>query len=184
MPLEIINSTVDNNVSSGRGGGMEVLGRGAFLLEDSSVSGNTANGQSFSSGGGGGIVVESNSEIVGDPQVIRRSQIASNHAVFDGGGLHLNGASTLLIEESEISGNTADGRGGGILRQADQFASGRMRFPLQIRDSRIVGNGSVWGGNAIHLAGSPFNGQFGHGTAAILESSEISGNQHLGISSE
>jgi hypothetical protein len=179
MSLEIINSSVDNNVSSGRGGGMEVLGRGAFLLEDSSVSGNTANGHSFSSSaGGGGIVVESDAASFGNSLVIRRSKIADNHATFDGGGLHLNETSTLQIEDSEILGNTTNDSGGGIFGSG-QYSLPAGSFPLQIRRTRIVGNGAVGGGNAVHLEGHPYGGKFGHGTAAMIESSEISGNQRI-----
>ena len=115
VSLEIVSSTVDNNIASGRGGGLEVLGAGSFVLKESSVSGNRANGASFTIAGGGAVLMD----VAPLPNEtnrleIRGSRIADNSAVFDGGGLNLLDTSRLEISDSEIVGNTAERIGGGV----------------------------------------------------------------------
>jgi hypothetical protein len=107
------------------GGNLCVFG-GQLLLERSTVSGGSA-------GTGGGIFLL----FPAGPRTILHSTISGNHAVGDGGGIFSFGSS-LTIDSSTISGNTAK-NGGGVW-------SG---YGLQITNSTISGNAASEAGGGI-----------------------------------
>jgi hypothetical protein len=111
--LRIQKSTVSDN-TAGYGGGIFFY-TGSLLLLNSTVSDNTA------SDDGGGI--ELYGAPFGDGFIIRNSTISGNTAAGDGGGIMIeslaspSGDTTLLVQNSTITNNAADGTtigGGGI----------------------------------------------------------------------
>ena len=123
------------NDSSLPGGGILVEAGGELHLADSAVEGNTADrgGGIFSSG----------------TLVVTRSTIARNNAVGDvtglGGGIHVGGGSAAL-ENSTISGNSADVRGGGIYTNSNLDLTN-----VTIADN-FAGQGETGDGGGLHQA--------------------------------
>jgi CSLREA domain-containing protein len=126
----LIRTKVSGNKSaqdSGDGAGIYVANGQSLTVKRSIVSGNVTKG-----GDGGGI------ENRGDLEVIK-STIANNRALADdGGGISMNGADSLVLDSSTVSGNEAGGPddggdGGGI------YAPGSSTL-FQIVNSTISGN--------------------------------------------
>jgi parallel beta-helix repeat protein len=92
-----------NTAQGGSGGGIFLIYSALSILEDSTLSGNSA-------GSGGGVY-----RFQGGDLIIRGTTISGNTAGQLGGGLALDdlGFSPTTIENSTISANSAD-RGGGI----------------------------------------------------------------------
>ena len=113
--ITIIDSTVGENRAgsnlngSGIGGGIYYIGGSGSTLriENSTISGNTANGNG--SGVGGGIVSSG-------MLAITNSTFSGNFANQDGGGILSNGP--LTITNSTFSDNRANRYGGGIINYA------------------------------------------------------------------
>ena len=102
--LELTDSVVSGNSSSGNGGGISAQQKYAVSLVDSTVSGNTAGG----SGGG----------IFGKYVQLIDSTVSNNSSQGQGGGIAIYGyAAGVNASNSTIAGNTshgATGRGGGV----------------------------------------------------------------------
>jgi hypothetical protein len=136
------------NSHAQRGGGIFVSNDGRLTLEDSTVSGNRAEGGT--SPFGGGLYLASNSVAL-----VRNSTISGNQAIGgQGGGAFVQGGS-LTVENSTISGNSAES-GGGIKVSGGSLA---------VEASTISGNSAVGGG-----------GLLADGSTLTVESSTISGN--------
>lgn len=114
-------STVSDNTSPGDGGGIDVSADGSFpvsvvVSESSSISGNTA-----TDGDGGGISVDGadlvvvnstvNDNTAGDPDQLLAGPFG------EGGGVFVRNGS-LGIGSTGVSGNAANGNGGGIAHAA------------------------------------------------------------------
>lgn len=100
--LTLENVTVTGG-SASSGGGIYVESDATLNVFSSTIDGNTTDFY------GGGILASSSSNTVN----IINSTISNNRSLFsDGGGLWFNG--NVLIENSTISGNSANGNGGGI----------------------------------------------------------------------
>ena len=132
------------------GGGISSIYGGLIML-DSVIDGNTATRS------GGGVYV------VGELQM-QRTTVSGNSALT-GAGLVLesSGSEVSTIEQSTISGNTADGNGGGIALSA--FHQGQT----VITDSTIVGNTAVGNGGAVNSAGDAAG-------ELLLSSTTVTGN--------
>jgi hypothetical protein len=120
----ILSSTIDNNYSTGIGGGISAFGGGVIDVIDSTISGNVAR-----NGTGGGIDIRTfiNASI-------RNSTISGNHAGA-GGGVYLRGAPQgFVLQSTVISGNVA-GTGG-----ADAGAS--PPIPLLGANNLVIGVGA------------------------------------------
>jgi hypothetical protein len=144
-----LRGVVIANSSAQMGGGILVSTDGRLTLEDSTVSGNRADG--VGSPFGGGLYLGPNSVAL-----VRNSTISGNQAVGgDGGGVFVESGGSLTVENSTISGNSAD-LGGGI------DVIGGL---LTVANSTISGNSAVGGGGL--LAG---------GSTLTVENSTISGN--------
>jgi predicted outer membrane repeat protein len=103
--VTIRGSTFMNN-SAARGGGIHTLNNVTFLMENSTVSGNTATETTFSGRGGG--IGFFGFAAAGGSITIRNSTITNNTAMgFSGGGIHITPTSTnpILIESTIIAGN-------------------------------------------------------------------------------
>ena len=127
--MTLINSEVNGNTGSGRGGGIKNIG--TMTVTNSTVSGNTASADS----GGGGILnqgaltltnstVRSNKASIGGgiynilgTLTLTDSTVSGNTASADSGGGIYN-SSTVTLANSTVSGNTASGNGGGIFNSS------------------------------------------------------------------
>jgi parallel beta-helix repeat protein len=114
--VKISGSTFTGNTTTGWGGAFEQdtgeggigsAATGVFALEvdHSTITGNTAD-----SDGAGGLDTEDSAQIT-----IIQSTISDNHGGLGGGLLAIGEANSLLVDASTVSGNTADGNGGGVL---------------------------------------------------------------------
>jgi predicted outer membrane repeat protein len=100
-PARVSQSTFTSNSSTRSGGAI----RGTWVtVEESTFRNNSASAY------GGALYFWS-----GD-NVVRGTRIEKNHATLHGGGIYVSSSSapTLLVEDSEVIENTADGSGGGI----------------------------------------------------------------------
>ena len=136
LTVTIRHSRISENTSSGGGGGL-FLGSSLLVVEDSTVSGNSAKGDHYDAGGG--------IRISNSTTHIARSTIAGNTATYGGSGLHVAGGHTV-ISDSTIANNRTDDSGG----VAASSSAGGL---LVIRNSTITGNG-IHAGGGIGLANS------------------------------
>jgi predicted outer membrane repeat protein len=143
--LTVQRTVIDGNSASVRGGGIHLDESNSVILEDSTLSGNTA-------GSGGGLYRFGYS---GGTAAIRGTTISGNTAGI-GGGLFLVNLATSIhtIENSTLSGNTAD-VGGAIAVQQLVESAGRMGGPLvtlTITHSTITENtANGFAGGGIYL---------------------------------
>ncbi len=112
----VTDSTVRDNTSAFEGGG--ITSTNALTLIGSTISGNTAEMH------GGGIYAFTN-------VTLRDSIVSDNVARLGGGLFKLSGYGQIAIEDSTITDNTANSRGGGIFND---------RGPLTVTGSTISGN--------------------------------------------
>jgi hypothetical protein len=152
----ITRSTVSGNSSTSASGGIANLG--TMTLTDSTVSGNHAFTFTYSFGGGIGnsgtlTVIRSliSDNSVGDPD--------TGYGQGFGGGV-VNGAGTLTLIDSTLSGNSAvgDSRGGGIDNSTGT---------VSLTNCTLTGNSATMFGGGINndegmvtLTGSTLNGNF------------------------
>lgn len=168
--LTLDNVVITGNTATGQGGGLEVIaGFGnpapfSVTIRDSVLSGNTAE-----SGGGAAFYLDSadrRATVLIQDSVISDNGVAAAEAA-NGGGIFipwLHG--DVTIERSTVSGNDAEGVGGGIA--GGSLSAGSS---LTIRDTTISGNTAESGGG---LAVEFLYGLF------QLENSTISGNEAVG----
>lgn len=151
------NATVDSNVSATSLGGGLYSGAGTanatITISDSTFENNSATQSS-----GGGLFVFGNAGA--DKQlIINNSQILSNSANTNGGGVHLSGELTAELNNLNIDGNSAGDNGGGI------YATGADGWLLA--DQVTVANnsaGSDGGGIWVRPGNAQFTGDFGSRT--------------------
>jgi CSLREA domain-containing protein len=132
--LTILNSVVDGNSAGGFGGGIQIDLPSNLNIVNSTISNNSA-------WKGGGITFASNdgTKVLN----IDNSQIISNTASQDGGGIYLGGGA-LDISQGALSYNTADGSGGGLYLFADEDQA-------IINGTTVANNTSQWGG-ALYIS--------------------------------
>src|SRR5215213_5922903 len=99
--LEVNNSTISGNSANGNSGGIFNAGLGTLEVNSSTISGNSAG--TFS----GGI-------FNAGTLTVNNSTISGNSAGTDNGGIGNASAGTLTVNNSTISGNSANNNGGGI----------------------------------------------------------------------
>jgi hypothetical protein len=144
--LSIQDSTLSGNHADNAGGAVEIVYNGPTLIEDTTVSGNSASGSSPTNGNGGGI------EVIGQHAdvSINNSTLFGNQARY-GGGLFASQPEghQLTVRGSTIAGNSATISGGGGFRPPAATAP-------QLLDT-IIGQNS--GPTAPDLSGT-FDGAF------------------------
>lgn len=124
--LDIVRSKIAGNVAeTGKGGGLAIFGDGAFTMESSHVTQNSA-----STVGGGLFILKTTSSF------IVASVIAQNTAV-DGGGIGAEGM--LELRATRIVGNIAEELGGGV----------KLRGPLTLESCTVSGNVAHFGGGVF-----------------------------------
>ncbi|HYN20154.1 MAG TPA: choice-of-anchor Q domain-containing protein [Thermoanaerobaculia bacterium] len=173
------------------GGGIYDAGEN-LLLEEVTLTGNTAvfgGGLAAASTGdpfnltvrdsgltgneaiyGGGFALYLGESAVPVTVLVQNSEVSGNDAVVAGAGIFIPALlGDVTIETSTISGNDVEGSGGGIY--VGYLYDGAT---LTVRETTISGNTAYVGGGiaALYSAGS-----------LVIESSTISGNQALGAES-
>ena len=165
--LTITGSTISGNTATNLsatadGGGVRA-NTGPVTIDGSTISGNHSN----NGGDGGGLSVAA---LTGTDSVIRDSQVLNNTAATGlGGGIDAH--STFSIEDSTVSGNSADS-GGGIL------ASGAN---VRIARTTLNTNHATGGDTNDSVDGGGIDG--GSGTITIKDTS-IVGNDAQGDSDD
>ena len=171
--LNLTNSTVNNNSATFSAGGILIGANGTATLTNSTISGNSTD---FIAGGiyNGGFTTIINSTI---------GTISNyNTAGGNGGGIY-NNSGTVFLTDSHVEQNTAGGDGGGI------YSNGGT---LTLNDSTITGNVASDDGGGIHsndgtaniidstisdnLAGNDGGGIYDSDGIATITNSTISGN--------
>lgn len=116
--LVIVNSTIVNNIAAtesegtATGGGI-ASSASSFLIENSTISGNSSS-SGVSSGSAGGIFIYGSGGSISETQVIQNSTISGNSAVFAGGGIYVTNSAEVTLTNSTIVSNTATYFAGGI----------------------------------------------------------------------
>lgn len=142
---QLLDSTVTGNTATQFGGGIHHVGGELTLRETSVTSNRVADGDG--GGDGAGIAAVGGTGDIPSASVdIQRSDISSNAALGDGGGLHLD-TTTWLVSRSSVTGNVAGaeagGNGGGIWSQNPETP-----LPQVLHASTVSGNtaGAAGGG--------------------------------------
>ncbi len=182
-PLNIINSTVSNNVNSTagqNGGGLYMTGAAATVT----VSNTAFTGNRSDSAGGGGIYAAGDSDLTmtggsvsggratstsgggiyatgaGTTVNLSKVTVSGNRAAQYGAGIYMNSSSAVTLTNCIVSGNSADGYsysdGGGILNTG---------ATLTIMNATIAGNYTTRNGGGLNGAGTVTNGIFWGNTA-------------------
>ena len=136
----VTNSTFTANVANRAGGGVEITG-GTLLITDSTLGGTDADDGniagpegSASPGNGGALHVTGSTGLTG--VTIRNTDVLSNVAASEGGGLWNQVGTRMLVVDSQLSGNIAEGddadNGGGAI-----FNNGGT---TRVRNSTVNGN--------------------------------------------
>ncbi|MFL5494029.1 MAG: choice-of-anchor Q domain-containing protein [Gemmatimonadales bacterium] len=120
--LQLTNTTVSDNVGFGI-----AEDRSTSTLDRLRITGNSGGGYSLHQG----------------KATLTNSTIARNSA-FEGAGILNAGGGDLTIAKSTVTGNTASGRGGGILDLDDPF--GRVGASITLINSTVSGNSAESGG--------------------------------------
>lgn len=169
--VTIMKVTITHGLASGRdhsGGG--IFNEGILVLKDSNFSGNTGTRGGGIFGALGTIeitngTIENNSSSLGGglytdystSLVINNSLITGNSASSMGGGLYIAHSTDVLINDSLISSNQASNFGGGIFsRQQSQLTL--TRSIIHDNQANIRGGGFYSeGGNTIAINNSTFS---------------------------
>jgi hypothetical protein len=192
--VHLVRCTLSGNAASGAGGGLNSGGKGSFLIEDSTISGNSAGTPPTFGGGGiffqGTVATSPPAGFTPGALVIRNSTISSNTSPLSGGGvllgtLDLPVSGSLLVQDSTITGNTCGGIGGGVAAQfsspsaitlANSIVSGNLGGNLgctydlsSYPATQVTANGSAIGDTNYYVSFSPTSGNnLAPGTNLIL----------------
>ncbi|BAO56399.1 T9SS type A sorting domain-containing protein [Nonlabens marinus] len=157
--VSILNSTITGNAANRAGGAIEII-NGTLDVNNSDISGNDVNGTAGTAApGNGGALHISGVTVVN----INTSTINNNAAAAEGGALWNQTGSQMIVSNSTIDGNSANGTavdngGGGI------FINGG---DTQVYDTTISNNSAN---------GSNGGGISNQGGTLIVETSTISSN--------
>jgi hypothetical protein len=159
--LTVNGCTLKGNFADNTGGGLYSDGSNGsasasvvdtILAKNSAFSG----GAIYNNGNAGTATLE-----------VSTSVLTANSVIADGGAIYNDHASVTLTD-CTISGNSADGNGGGgIFNLADNQGTGT----IEISSSTLSGNSSNFNGGAVYSMGD----NFGTGDVQILNST-LSGN--------
>ncbi len=162
--LTITDSTISGNTAEGNAGGLLFQGV-TMTISCSTFSGNSAGGGTRA---GGGIVV-----LGTGAQEITNSVISGNAtgpagSGGDGGGLAVSlfPSASLTVTNTTISGNTAGNQGGGLVNDARN---------VSISNSTISGNTAVNGGGGLSMGAFP-GATLTIANSTIAFNSDTSGN--------
>jgi|GEM_PF-5149506 len=123
-------------ITGNTGGGVNVNGKGSFIMSGGIISGNSNNS------GGGGVCVWGNFTMNG-------GTISGNTSSYGGGGVEINatfGDGTFTMSDGIISGNTSSYGGGGVRISSNGT--------FNMSGGNISGNTSSYGGGVYHWSGT------------------------------
>lgn len=129
-------SFTGNLCLAGPGGGLLAWGGGQVTVTDCTFTGQQA-------GQGGGLSFQAGSNGLGVSAILKNCAIAGNTSSTNGGGIHLSGPSSLEIESSTLSGNSARD-GGGMSAGADTM----------LANCTVSGNTATANGGGLWITGS------------------------------
>ena len=159
--VTIHESTISDNTADQHGGGI-YNDQGNMFLTETVLSNNEA-----SSGNGGGIYNDMGHVELMESVVGGESPADGNSAGDDGGGIYtqqpLIGNASLLLTESSVSNNTADGSGGGVFNFNDH---------VELTRSFVLDNTAAGNGGGIYTFGEDENPE-----TLLISDSTISGNE-------
>jgi hypothetical protein len=169
------SSLSGNGARTGSGGGLYARGFGSthIAIEDSTISGNT------SAVNGGGVAAELNES---SSLTVKRSTLNGNtssapQSKMGGGAISAKlrkstyFASSLVIEDSVISGNTANADGGGVFAKAYRNSAN----PFPANRAITIARSTISGNTALNRGGGLYALNYG-GTETLVEESRITGN--------
>ena len=136
------SSISNNSATNGVGGGVYVGSGGTLTMKDGSITGNNA-----TNGDGGGVYLNGSSFTMTGGS-ITGNKIASNDDSIEtyGGGVYVNGGSTFIMEDGDISQNSAT-NGGGVYVYKSTFT---------MEDGRINNNTAYISGGGLWVHNSNF----------------------------
>jgi hypothetical protein len=150
--------TVSNNTSHNGGGGARLKpSGGTVLVENSTIDGNRCTND-----WGGGLYLRSG---VGSASVTG-SQITNNYASTAGGGIEVYETADFTITDSNVTGNTTAGEGGGLYVDS---------APITMLHTTVSGNTSSRFGGGMVIS----DGYYAGNTASTIGYSTFSGNTSL-----
>ena len=136
--INIDDTAISNNVSL-IGGGIYTRGADDTTISNSTISGNFATGERFSTGGGGGGIYSN-----GSTNTINNSTISGNTSNLGGGGIfNSENYSNLIINNSTITDNTVRRKrsGAGIYQAGERTTPGGQYYgTIEITSTIIAGN--------------------------------------------
>ncbi len=154
--LSLQSCRVTNGLAGGNGGGIMLYSGASAVITSSVISGNETDGS------GGAIYAVATS---GTPSLqILSSRLEDNEAGGGGGGVYMTDG-TLVIDESELTGNTAEFDGGGIALLNNVSA---WSGTLSITATTVSGNSGRNGGGLFYYI--PYGGDL------AIDSSTFQGN--------
>ena len=158
----IDNSTINNNTAQPLYGGGICLISGSVTLTNSAVTDNSVSGSSF----GGGIYADDS-----DVHLVN-TEILDNSAPGDSGGGIFSVASTVVLENSRLMGNTSQG--------ADIHIS--MDSQMTMTDTEIVGDSMQATDSNLTLTRTTITGPFAGLTLSntVLTADELVMRDHIG----
>ncbi len=144
-------ASVSGNTATQNGGGVYV-NSGTFNMNDGTITGNTASGNTADQGNGGGVYVKSGTfEMNGSASVQGNTatNTGSTTNTTYGGGVGVYGG-TFNMNDGTITGNTATNGGGVCVKSVGTF---NMNGNASIKSN--TGNGVFVHGGTFTVSGSP-----------------------------
>ncbi len=187
--VAVVGNHAEEAGGEGSGGGIDFKGAGALDVIESSVSDNVAGGGGGAeeSGFGGGVAYEASADTQTFTLTLTRSSVDANRAGGDGpraegvgGGIdvssgHEHGTITLDLDESAVAGNAAGGGG----EQANGFGgglglrtgTGNNQLIVSAKDSALTRNTA--GGGASEADGEGGGMDFYGTGSGVVQSLEL-----------
>lgn len=142
--VNITDSEINNNFAADDGGGIATIGTGGnaatVVIDNTTISGNTAAGDTGLDDGGGGVDADGNNRNsgMGSNLTIRNGSVITNNAstLGVGGGLRAWDGATVTIENSSITNNNA-AAGGGL---AAGSPTAQVTQLISVTNSSFTGN--------------------------------------------
>ncbi len=156
--LTIGGTMISGNSAGDDGAGIHVGRQTVFVMDDSQVIGNTANGSGSSRGGG---IRMSFADAYPTSASITRSTISGNSSSSSGGGMSLSQSVVATVKDSTFAENSAGSAGGGIVNYS--------RSSLTFQRGTLSGNYAVSTGGGIDTTTADL----------IMQQSTVSGNRNL-----
>lgn len=176
--IDITDSSLSGNVANRAGGGIEIVD-GTLVFRTGALNNNIAGlGGSAAPGNGGGLHVTGTA---GTFVRVTQSDVKRNSAASEGGGLWNQAGSQMVVGNSQVVGNTADGDaadngGGGIFNNGGSLVVARTNVSqnvasgvsgsgggifstdgnVEVRVSRISGNTANRAGGGVEVIDGSF----------------------------